>query len=93
MGEVEVVEEDLGHAHEHLGALHPPVVAPDGHLQQHSTVQYIVVQYSTVQHSTAQYSKTLGTVWWTISQVINNLLVCLADCLLTVLARCSAGPG
>ena len=43
MGEVEVVEEDLGHAHEHLGALHPPVVAPDGHLQQHSTVQYSTV--------------------------------------------------
>ena len=51
MGEVEVVEEDLGHAHEDLGALHPPVVAPDGHLQQHSTVQYIVVQYSTAQYS------------------------------------------
>ena len=49
VGEVEVVEEDLGHAHEHLGALHPAVVAPDGHLQQHSTAQYIVVQYSTAQ--------------------------------------------
>ena len=33
MRQIEIIQKDLCDSHEHFGTLHPPVVAPDGHLE------------------------------------------------------------